>query len=153
MAKKVTDPFSAYGESLEGRSLFEHDPTTQVWIDAIRDIDKDSDSRDLVGLLRSNYPMTDAARQYLADLINRRQLKRKKGRQKTPAYTESEVDQRVFLAEDAVEALVEGGDSVLTSLAKVSKDARITEGSLVNARAGKRGAARRLKSRLKKRFP
>ena len=62
---------------------------TDLWIAAFRDIDnaEKRDPRQLVDLLRSKYPMNDAARAYLAHLIER-QVVRSPGTQKIPAYTE-----------------------------------------------------------------
>jgi hypothetical protein len=62
---------------------------TDPWIAAFRDIDnaEKRDPRQLVDLLRSKYPMNDAARTYLADLIERLVVG-SPGTQKIPAYTE-----------------------------------------------------------------
>jgi hypothetical protein len=66
---------------------------TDPWIAAFRDIDnaEKRDPRQLVDLLRSKYPMNDAARTYLADLIER-QVARSPGTQKIPAYNGSVIE-------------------------------------------------------------
>jgi len=80
---------------------------TDPWIAAFRDIDnaEKRDPRQLVDLLRSKYPMNDAARTYLADLIER-QVVRSPGTQKIPAYTESPADQAKIKAAAKVRTLV-----------------------------------------------
>lgn len=82
---------------------------TDPWIAAFRDIDnaEKRDPRQLVDLLRSKYPMNDAARTYLADLIER-QVVRSPGTQKIPAYTESPADQAKIKAAAKVRTLVNG---------------------------------------------
>ncbi len=80
---------------------------TDPWIAAFRDIDnaEKRDPRQLVDW--SKYPMNDAARTYLADLIER-QVVRSPGTQKIPAYTESPADQAKIKAAAKVRTLVNG---------------------------------------------
>lgn len=80
---------------------------TDPWIAAFRDIDnaEKRDPRQIVDW--SKYPMNDAARTYLADLIER-QVVRSPGTQKIPAYTESPADQAKIKAAAKVRILVNG---------------------------------------------
>jgi hypothetical protein len=82
--------------------------------------------------------MTDEARNFIADLLDRYNLKPKRGQQKTPAYTESEAEQALLMACSAVKALVNEGHSVRKAVEKVAKQRGIRERTLSYAYAGKR---------------
>jgi hypothetical protein len=151
---KIPDnnPFLVRASSTEDWFLFDHDPVTEVWITAFRDVDGAGDANDLVRLLKSKYAMSDAARFYLADLIERHRFKRKKGEQKTPAYTKSEVEQFLTKAVWKVQAEVERGISVAKALDKISKSLGVPDGlvddfytTLSNAYLKRRQAPRRTK--------
>jgi hypothetical protein len=85
---------------------------TDPWIAAFRDIDnaEKRDPRQLLDLLRSKYPMNDASRTYLADLIERHVV-RSPGTQKIPkipANTANPADQAKIKAAAKVRTLVNG---------------------------------------------
>jgi len=135
-----SNPFLVFARSveveMENQSLFEHDPVTEKWIEAFRDIDDASgidkrDPRRLVNLLKSNYPMNDDVRTYLADLIER-QLIRKAGTQKTPAYTESLAERVKILAAAAVRKRVISGMTVADALEEVCEEQSIPQNVLTN---------------------
>jgi hypothetical protein len=104
-ADRVMDPLTAARNAAfpgeDGNSI------TDPWIAAFRDIDnaEKRDPRQIVDW--SKYPMNDAARTYLADLIER-QVVRSPGTQKIPAYTESPADPAKIKAAAKVRILVNG---------------------------------------------
>src|SRR5690349_13474034 len=75
-----------------------------MWVDALQDIDPawcvgHSDSKPLCDLLRNQQAeLSMKVRGYLADLFEQVELRRKRGRPKTPAYAISEADQLWWFA-------------------------------------------------------
>ena len=72
----------------------------QPWIEALWEIDRRGDKQTLLKLLRSKERMPHAARFYVADLIERYQLKRKRGgaAHQTPAYDRSPQEAKLLRA-------------------------------------------------------
>jgi hypothetical protein len=78
------------------------------WQEAIEQADNGS-STSLVDMLRSSEPIGPEARTYLADLLERRPLFRKPGRQQTPAYRTTLAEARVTILGKHVRALMRDG--------------------------------------------
>jgi hypothetical protein len=65
-----------------------------LWRDAVESAD-DGDSNPLIDLLRSDRIPGPEARELFADLLERRPLTRRQGRQKTPAYRTTPAEARL----------------------------------------------------------
>src|SRR5689334_948178 len=85
------------------------DAALYPWIAALEAIDKRDDKTQLLDLLNSDDDFPQAARFYLADLLDRYQLRRKPHGQATPAYTRSEVEKTLLLDIQAVNRLTNKG--------------------------------------------
>jgi hypothetical protein len=131
-----------------------NDTSADLWIDVLDDIDNAQDDAErnrqkqrLVDLLKSDHELSPLARYYLADLLERYNLKRPKGGRKVPAYDLSEIERRVALAISQVK----NRDKKKVTLAEAQRRAadsyRITLRSLKSAYEKPRGSARRMKER------
>jgi hypothetical protein len=140
------------GDGLENvrvsdRAFWLDDRFTLHWADAIEAIDKDGDKEPLKDLLKSEFELTPKARFFLADMIDRYQLKPKRGRKATPAYDRSRADR---ILELAIEDLFTHRGDIDTALKEVARRYNtygITEKKLKNAFEGRRGSTRRMKAR------
>jgi hypothetical protein len=122
-------------------------PFTGAWVDAIEAIDKRGDKEQLTSLLKSDFKLTPKARLFLADMIDRYQLKPKRGRKPTPAYHRSPVEWRLECAIEDVRAHRGEIDVALREIAQRYAEYGITEKKLKNAFEGRRGSTRRMKAR------
>jgi hypothetical protein len=91
----------------------------KYWIEAFETIDKRGDKAPLLELLKSKSDLPRDVRWYLADLLARHQLKKKRGAQATPAYDRTDVEAVLIWAIDDVRGLVKRGMSVADALEKV----------------------------------
>jgi hypothetical protein len=120
------------------------EPTLAPWIDAFEAIDKNDDKTALMALLKSNHPLSKRARFYLANLLERHQLKKKQGARETPAYEQSETDVALAYAVGEMKDLIENEKkSFVDALAQVSESRSIPDNTLDNAYKGKRRSTRR----------
>jgi hypothetical protein len=119
----------------------------KYWIEAFEAIDKRGDKAPLLELLKSKSDMPRDVRWYLADLLARHQLKKKRGGQATAAYDRTDVDVKKIWAKEDVRALVKSGVSVADALEQVSKSRGIAPESLALAYAGRDGSTNRMKKR------
>jgi len=151
----MANRFSDYAESTKGWSLFDHDDVTNVWIEALREIERDKQKRNpsaLVKLLRTDYPLSDTARDYLAETAGAVLTQAEKEAPKTPAYTESAAEQAIIKAIGAAKKLVENGTSVEDALTAISNKTGINKHTLSAAYHGTRRSLRVLMKR-KRRAP
>ena len=81
-------------------------PALEAWITALEAIDRKGDKEPLLNFLKSNRELSRDARIYLADLLARYQLKKKRGGQTKPAYDRSEAEEMLALGINAVRYLV-----------------------------------------------
>jgi hypothetical protein len=113
-------------------------------IEALKLLD-DSDGENkqpLIKILRQRGRMYPAHRDvyfYVADVLDRYQLKRKRGGQKTPAYDRTDVERRLEMAKSEI---ANG-----KSLQQAAADWGLNPNALENFRLGKRGSTRRMKHR------
>jgi hypothetical protein len=118
------------------------------WVAALEAIDKRNDKEPLLALLKSECELPHAARIYLADLLSRYQLKKKRGGQSTPAYDRSLAEVALMLDVEAVRNLTKNGMSIKDALAKVAKPRGPDYLEILgNAQHGSRGSIRRMKKR------
>jgi hypothetical protein len=81
------DEFEPYARmGLEHVLWRDSDPAHDCWLYAFEAIDQRNNKGPLLELLRSGRELPAEARRHLADLIDRYQLKKKKGRSPTPEY-------------------------------------------------------------------
>src|SRR5262249_47821831 len=121
----------------------------QPWIDALMDIDFQGrgDKRRLLELLRSDTELPPEARWYLADLIERYELKRPRGGQRTPAYQRSDTDAKLSRASKSLREYVAQGRKLADVMGKVADTWGVDAYTLRNYHEGKHASARRMKKR------
>jgi hypothetical protein len=123
------------------------------WVAALEAIDKRKDKGPLLALLKSDHDLPHAARVYLADLLDRYQLKRKKGGQSVAVYDRTDADRIFELANARANELIECGLTTEDACNKAAKDFGIPDrgkdgvSMLLDFRAGKRGGSARMKKR------
>ena len=124
-----------------------------TWVAALEAIDKRDDKEPLIAILKSEQVLPHAARVYLADLLDRYQLKRKKGGQSTAAYDRTDADRIFELANARANELIECGLTTEDACNKAARDFGIPDrgkdgvSMLLDFRAGKRGGSARMKKR------
>jgi hypothetical protein len=118
------------------------------WIDALEQIDKWGDKGPLTALLRGSEPVPNEVGVYLADLLERHELRRNRHRPRTPLYDWSTADSRLILAKESVDTYSENGMSFDDSVAMAAKEYSIPHNVLENYCKGKRGSSNRKKKRL-----
>jgi hypothetical protein len=123
------------------------DAVTIHWAEAIEAIDKRGDKEPLKKLLKSEFELPPEARRFLADLIDRYQLKLKRGRKATPAYDRTYIEAILELAIDDVLAHRGAIDVALKEVAEEWDYEGITEKKLKNAFEKRRGSTRRMEAR------
>jgi hypothetical protein len=129
-------------------SLMGYDPITGRWVKAIEAFDKfGGDKEQLKSLLKSDFKLTPEARFFLADMIDRYQLKPKRGRKATPAYDRSPAERWLEYAIEDVYAHRGDIDTAFKEVARHYNTYGITEKKLKNAFDGRRGSTRRMKAR------
>jgi hypothetical protein len=116
-------------------------------IEALEQLDKRGDKAPLVALLKSDRELPPDGRAFLADLIERYELRRPAHRQRAPAYDRTPAESRLAQAKESVQAYRTSGMSVKDALAKAAKEHSIGENTLVNSWSGRRGSSRRKKKR------
>jgi hypothetical protein len=120
------------------------DTSIEPWVTALDAVEKRGDKGPLLDLLRSEYDLPREARAYLADLLERRQLKKKRGGQSVPAYDRTDTEQRLTLAIEDVRRLRKSRVSVEAALDQVSKSHGIPLEVLATRYHGSRGSTRRM---------
>jgi hypothetical protein len=116
------------------------DPSLNDWLMAFDDVDKGRGNGRLLDLLKSEHDLPHQARFYLADLLERHQLKKKRGAQSVPAYDRTYAEQRLIIAREDVRSR-ESRESVETALERVSKSHGIPPEVLADAYHGRRGSS------------
>jgi hypothetical protein len=107
----------------------------------------------LLALLKSDSELPYAARVYLADLLDRYQLKKKRGGQSTAAYDRSPVDRILEAANARANELIESGMTTEGAFEKAAKEFSIPDRGrdgvslLYDFHTGKRGSSVRMKKR------
>jgi hypothetical protein len=147
MMKKPQDPdaFIRVGERTAHAAFWLEDDAgiAPIWIDALEDIDHDNDKSRLVSLLRSKYPLSALASHCLADLLERYELKRKRGAQRTPAYDLSPADRKLMFARNAYRNERHKGKTPEQAVEATARELGLTAAVVRNFIAGRRGSSRR----------
>ena len=129
-------------------------PFRDRWIDALEDIDRRGDKTALLALLRADSTMPREARCFLADLIDRYTLKKKRGRQRVPLYDKSHTEALLEMANEDVDDLMATKVISLRDAADIVRKSyglwEVVNGNdpLLNFRRGSRGSTRRMKKRI-----
>jgi hypothetical protein len=134
-------------DAVVDRGFWLDDDDPEDWIAALEAIDKRGDKRPLVTLLKSQRDLSPRARFYLADLLDRFELKRPAHRPRTPAYDRTLAEAILLWGVQEARELVKAGMSVVDALDKAAKESSIPLEILSNAYEGKRGSTNRAKRR------
>jgi hypothetical protein len=123
-------------------------PKWPDWYEALEDIDKRGNNESLLKLILSDREMPRDFRYHLWDLLDRHDLKKKRGRPRLPSYDRSLAEVRVFWAISYVRKYVKDDRmKVRDAVAKAAAQLDISENVVANAYAGRRGSTRRLMQR------
>jgi hypothetical protein len=122
-------------------------PIEEEWITAIEAVDKRGDKIPLVALLKSQSDLSPEVRFYLADLLERNELKKPPHRPRTPAYDRTAADAALEWAVQRVRDYRSGGMGIERALERVSTEHSIPLEILGNAYEGKRGSTNRARRR------
>jgi hypothetical protein len=122
------------------------------WVDALEAIDLRGDKTLLCSLLRNpEAELSPDVRDYLADLIERKEFKRRQGRQKVAAYAViSETNWRWELGCSLTRSYIQSGDPEDTALDKAAAEISRSREQLKSVFHGKHGAFNRSKKRRSK---
>jgi hypothetical protein len=121
------------------------DGLRQHWIAAFEALDARGEKRPLIELLTSDQKLPKDMRTYLADLLDRHELKKSRGRQRIPAYDRSHAEALLEMAAMGVRNLVKSGESVKAALEIASEGSKIPLDILASAYRGSRGSTRRMR--------
>jgi hypothetical protein len=127
------------------------------WLGAIAMIDETGDKKPLLNALRGANELTPLEREYLADLLERYELKKPRGRSRTPAYNRTDKVAILEMAADNVRELQKKGDNTnkkpMSFSAAVDWAAEfydVSPGTLEEFCRGKYASSRRMKKRRPK---
>jgi hypothetical protein len=112
------------------------------WCRAFENIDRYGDKTELLALLLEG----DLVHRHLADLLDRYELRRKRGKPRTPSYDRSYRMQYLEMAVVQARRDVRGGMTVADAIEKHATNG-ISEAALEAAYRGKHGGLRRIKKR------
>jgi hypothetical protein len=120
------------------------------WYHTLEELDKYENKRPLVSLLQSGQELPSDFCFHLGDLLDRHVLRRKRGRPRTPSYATSNAERIALHVSGQVRDLVRGGMKVKDATAKVAEENNMSETTVANAYAGRRGSSRRVRRRMLK---
>jgi hypothetical protein len=120
------------------------DDRNRPWYEAFAAIDRKRNKQPLLDLLRSKKP-TEVACWHLADLLDRHQLRKKRGAQTTPAYDRTPREAFLEMAIVAVRDRNKGV-SVKDAIAEAAKRYYLSENEISDAYHG-RSSIRRVRKR------
>jgi hypothetical protein len=127
------------------------------WYEALAAIDgrrqdkAPQDKAPLLALLRSDSELPATVRHHLADLLERHELRRRRGGQQVPSYDRSDAEAALHSAISQARDYVQNGMSVSDALEKAAESNCVDRDKLDNAYAGQRGSTRRVNRRAAKR--
>jgi hypothetical protein len=114
------------------------------WLRAIARIDESGDKAALIALLKSDEPLPPVARQWIADLLSRYELKRKRrGRPRTPNYDRSDAEALLLLAMQRYRGLREEGLGQSEAIEQAAQSYSLSPDVVRNAVEGRRGSSRK----------
>lgn len=123
---------------------------TQVkWNRAIRLANDEGNTAELIALLlATDVEVPPAARKLLADLLDRRQLRKKPGNQRLPINRRSHREVKIESAVAAVRKLIGKGTPRANAVEDVASMWQLPEESIQNALDGKRGSTLRARKKV-----
>jgi hypothetical protein len=116
----------------------------QPWVDALVDLDGRANKGPLIGLLESNTPIPRLARQYLADLLVRYNLKKKPNKPKTPLYEFPPRVAELLRANEQVRRLIRHGDEPAAAIRECARVFGFDERAVRQVYEGKDSSVRRM---------
>lgn len=119
------------------------DPDSAAWYAAFEAVDKHGDKTALLALLGAGKQPPLTVLPHLRDLLERYNLKRRRGKQRTPSYNRTSRQAMMELALASVRAAVRHGMSVKKAVDKYAGNG-ITEETLSLAYSGRHGGMRRV---------
>jgi hypothetical protein len=123
--------------------LFEDDPRTDVWLDALEAFDR-GDKSELVALLKSGYPIPPAIVPHIGDAIDRYDFKRPAHAPRKASYVLTDTDIELNSANVAVDDLMSKGRLLLAdAIAAVANKRGIRVSKLTDYHAGRRRSQRK----------
>jgi hypothetical protein len=121
----------------------------RFWYQALEELDKKGNKRQLVSLLRSGRP-SDVVSFHIADLLERYELRKKRGRPRVPSYDMSDAERNGLRMREQVRDLIKGGMKAGNAIAKVAQENTKSAHTVANAHGGRRGSTRRVRQRMPK---
>jgi hypothetical protein len=124
----------------------EDDPTDPInaWALAVEAIDQRGDKSPLMKLLRSADPLPPEGRAFIADLLDRHELKKKTlGRPRLPIYDRSLIEAVLLIGIQRIQEYREKGMDIENAVHFAAKEFALEPKKLLDAYIGKRGASRR----------
>jgi hypothetical protein len=112
------------------------------WYNALHDIDWHDDKTALLALLRSDEEIPASIRGHLAEMLERYNLRRRQGRQRTPSYDRTSSTAPLEWAKRAVRDAVKGGMQLEDALAKCALAWSVSKYTLRLAYKGQLGGMR-----------
>jgi hypothetical protein len=137
-------------DTLDPRIPWFNDIWEWSWVNALEELDKNGDKSYLLSLLRSTNSLSHSVRLHIADLIERHDLRKKRGRPRDPSYKMSDAECTALHVSDQVRNLIKGGMTAKDAKAKVAEENNMSENTVANAYEGRRGSTRRVKQRMLK---
>ena len=119
-----------------------------IWYYALEELDKGGKKGPFLNLLRSNWKLPPDVRFHIADMLERYELKKKRGRPRVPSYDRSDAERTAIYVRDRVRDLIKEGMKAGDAIAKVAEENKMLESTVDNAYGGRRGSSRRVKKRM-----
>ena len=129
------------------RAQWIEDEHNRDWYKAFEAIDKHGDKIKLLNLLRSKSPLDSNMRFFLADLLQRYELKRPRGRQSVPAYDRSDKEAILHIIKDNIRRRPKEM-SLDKAIEREAQNFDLGVELVSNHYHGRRGSSLRLKKRL-----
>jgi hypothetical protein len=150
LAKIKADPAGGLSRDLLDTAFWrqEHEPD-DAWVAALDRLDRLGDKVPLLTLLKSDCPLPQTVRGYLADLIERG-VPKPMGRPRIPAYKYSRAEALLLLAHENLRHLIRNGSSEKAALDQVARQSGLDEEKLANSFRGKHGSLTRKKRALRR---
>jgi hypothetical protein len=117
------------------------------WLNALEQIDRNGDKGPLMEELRSERELPLEVHHYLADLLDRYELKPPAHRHRAPAYDLTKSEARLMMLKDRVETFQKHGMNFNDAVDKVAEQWSMNAQILANFCQGKRGSSNRRKKR------
>jgi hypothetical protein len=117
----------------------------QAWLVAVAAADRSGDLAPLIARLRSDAPLSENARELVADLLARHQLKKRQGGRARPAY-EGASDEQVRViaaAQDYDERGRRPGESEDDALERLAREYKCDAQQIRDFRSNRGGTARK----------